>query len=66
MDTTRSLALYLGYETSMISTGILMWARIGSAAVVLIFMLNLFRGRIQLREDRRLEDYRGNSMSAQN
>ncbi len=60
-----SLALYFGYKTSMISTDVLMWASIGAAAVTLIFLLNLFRGRKQLIEDRRLEDYRGNSMSIQ-
>lgn len=60
------LALYFGYKTSMISTDILMWASLGAAAVALIFILNLFRGRKQLIEDRKLESYRGNSMSAQN
>jgi PKD repeat protein len=58
------LALYFGYKTSMISTVVLMWASIGAAAVVVIFLLNLFRGRKQLIEDRRLEDYRDNSTSA--
>jgi len=59
------LALYFGYKTSMISTDVLMWASIGAAAVALIFLLNLFRRRKQLIEDRRLDDYRGNSMSIQ-
>ena len=59
------LALYFGYKTSMISTDVLMWASIGAAAVTLIFLLNLFRGRKQLIEARRFEDYRGNSMSVQ-
>ncbi len=48
----------------MISTVVLMWASIGAAAVVVIFLLNLFRGRKQLIEDRGLEDYRDNSTSA--
>ena len=55
------LALYFGYKTSMISTQILMWASLGAAAVALVFLLGLFRGREQLMEERRLEDYRGNS-----
>ena len=59
------LALYFGYKTSMISTDVLMWASIGAAAVVLIFLLNLFRRRKQLIEDRRFEDYRGNSIGIQ-
>ena len=58
------LALYFGYKTSMISMEALMWASIGAAVVALIFLLNLFRGRKQLIEDRRLEDYRDNSTSA--
>jgi len=49
------LALYFGYKTSMIPTDILMWASIGAAAVTLIFLLNLFRNRKQLLEDRGLE-----------
>ena len=53
------LVLYFGYKTSMISTDILMWVSIGAAAVAMIFLLNLFRGRKQLIEDRRLEDIRG-------
>ncbi len=59
------LALYFGYKTSMISTDILMWASIGAATVTLVFLLNLFRGRKQLIENRRLENYRGDSMSIQ-
>lgn len=57
------LALYFGYKTSMISTDVLMWASVGAATVALIFLLNLFRGRKQLIEDRRLENYRGNSLN---
>jgi hypothetical protein len=57
------VALYFGYKTSMISTDILMWVSIGAAVVALIFLLNLFRSRKQLIEDRRLEDIRGKTVS---
>jgi len=57
------LVLYFGYKTSMISTDILMWTSIGAAAVALLFLVNLFRSRKQLMEERMFEDYRGDSES---